>query len=125
MDVLQQTQAVLDVGTNTLTFYRGLTAMPMTTAAEALKEFALQAEKSTRDSVEFVKGSLVVADTFATVSNKLASSASGDPSTKRVHRDTDPRSAETVKANEPTENEIDYALKRQKRKGGGMFRAVP
>jgi predicted aspartyl protease len=32
MDVLQQTQAVLDVETNTLTLYRGLTAVPMTTA---------------------------------------------------------------------------------------------
>jgi hypothetical protein len=32
MDVLRQTQAVLDVETNTLTLYGGLTAVPMTTA---------------------------------------------------------------------------------------------
>jgi hypothetical protein len=84
-------------------------------AAELLKEFAYNTVEPTLKLVEFVKDSLLLADTFTSVFNRMVGLNNSNTPTTVEQSSEKVEQPQNAGSSEPSEwHEIEFALKRQK-----------
>jgi hypothetical protein len=91
-------------------------------AVELLKEIAYNTVEPSLKLVEFVKGSLLLADTFTSVFNRIVMIDETNTPTTVEQSSESVEEPQNAGSSEPSEwHEIECVLKRQKRSGKDMF----